>query len=1296
MRLKIYIFLIFSCFSVFIDAQYLPVRHLETVSFSSKGKTDYKSQDYIFPAGRNRVVVFTMYIERKNSGNNGDNHIITNFNTDSSVRYLDFKVNNISAEPRNWGYANSASTGSNVLSDASFFNMGQMFYLYESLIPAGTANITWNNITVPKDDGDEIILVISTFENVLPYTYIAQQSSFNGFGFTNTSFATVLSSTYEGLPVRFNRSHSERKFLGVTFSSYEDYFTPSTTEWTNLHTVRVNNASGTVNSLHPALTNSTTGSESSGISGRIDMASHGATSPPIYSLQRNNSKFLNHTYSHVYLLEPLGTGQVTGKIVFDKDGSSTIDGVGTALAADFVNVIDLGTNLVIYSAMINVDGSYVIPPGYVYEFRSYGFEISKRPGITGEQSPGVELYPNWDFVGESVSTSGNDGNPNGIIRYNFGVIPSNIINFNFGVRNISDADGDGIVDYLDLDNDNDGILDSFEKGSCADPSSILSLTGYKGELFEGFGNESNSIASHNSYAEIVASATFPTANYNRIATFEYYEKEKTGNAFDIMLTAEDINAAETTSTSKIRNFVGVPIPNLGSNYDFAIRLSKTITAHEVGIYSIQDILTDDHLFVYVNGNRVFQRQNSYSIINKNVGIVNLVEGDVLSILIVEEGVANTNAMIQITKNSGSCMRDTDRDGIPDHLDLDSDNDGCPDAIEGDDNVLKSHLNGNGSIDVTTNGGVNTNGVPQLVNSGGAADIGVDVGQGIGSSVTALINACYSKAVNDINQTPINTIVKGNILINDKSSNLLSILSSQIFNEDGILSNLLIGTLTPIYTENGFLAGHFILNLNGSYEFTPAQDFTGSVPIHYLNINNLGGSNSALLKIQVIPTVNTTVNNKPIAHNDNATTIRNVAVSSNVLSNDSDADDDPIYVSSANILGVTIPIGGSGIQVSGINHLGEVVENAGTITFSSNGAYTFNPASFFIGILNPIHYTISDGKGGVDNAILQIYIDNGLTNSTYSNDDANITFKGRSISGDVSLNDTDPQGNVQNVTSAKNGENDINIGVPTMLPDIGVLTLNSNGEYTFTPLSEYVGTTSISYTICDTGNPQSCDTAVLYLTSMNAIEHCYQLPIKVNDYNNASKHGITSLGRAGEKEGNWPIVRQSAWTVLESKSKGFVINRVEFNNSNGLPIGIPNEHFIEGMMVFDITNDCLKIYDGNSWNCYSTEGCPITQNTVSASYSCLAATIDGDYIKGVQANSNNTITLTLEVTTVGSYPAFRYTGGGLIFNSLPGNFTTTGTKNITLTAVGTPINSGTTILTPNHPSLCSMSFEAIDE
>lgn len=91
----------------------------------------------------------------------------------------------------------------------------------------------------------------------------------------------------------------------------------------------------------------------------------------------------------------------------------------------------------------------------------------------------------------------------------------------------------------------------------------------------------------------------------------------------------------------------------------------------------------------------------------------------------------------------------------------------------------------------------------------------------------------------------------------------------------------------------------------------------------------------------------------------------------------------------------------------------------------------------------------------------------------------------------------------------------------------------------------------------------------------------------------TKQGITSLGRAGSNGDNWPMVRQGAWTALESKTKGFVVNRLTTAEINLIPAA----NLVEGMMVYDTTLNCLKVYttidNGTTygWNCMNTQTCP---------------------------------------------------------------------------------------------------------
>ena len=100
-------------------------------------------------------------------------------------------------------------------------------------------------------------------------------------------------------------------------------------------------------------------------------------------------------------------------------------------------------------------------------------------------------------------------------------------------------------------------------------------------------------------------------------------------------------------------------------------------------------------------------------------------------------------------------------------------------------------------------------------------------------------------------------------------------------------------------------------------------------------------------------------------------------------------------------------------------------------------------------------------------------------------------------------------------------------------------------------------------------------------------YCYKLPEKVAGNPNPVKHGITALNRAESDNSQWPQARQSAWTVLESKTKGFVVNRLTASEI----AAIPTANLVEGMMVYDKDAHCLKIYNGTIWSCFNTQTCP---------------------------------------------------------------------------------------------------------
>ena len=144
---------------------------------------------------------------------------------------------------------------------------------------------------------------------------------------------------------------------------------------------------------------------------------------------------------------------------------------------------------------------------------------------------------------------------------------------------------------------------------------------------------------------------------------------------------------------------------------------------------------------------------------------------------------------------------------------------------------------------------------------------------------------------------------------------------------------------------------------------------------------------------------------------------------------------------------------------------------------------------------------------------------------------------------------------------------------------------------------YVYSLKVSYPYDDTPtsyNVTSTTTVTLEVSPAGSINcACYKDPVidTVNKY--PTKLGITALGSAGATSGTptdfWPEKVQGGHIALESRHKGFVINRVENTGAILIPV--------EGMLIFDMSDGQPKIYTIKSgdttpdWHTFTTPSCP---------------------------------------------------------------------------------------------------------
>ncbi|HUL00881.1 MAG TPA: cadherin-like domain-containing protein, partial [Nitrospirota bacterium] len=227
-------------------------------------------------------------------------------------------------------------------------------------------------------------------------------------------------------------------------------------------------------------------------------------------------------------------------------------------------------------------------------------------------------------------------------------------------------------------------------------------------------------------------------------------------------------------------------------------------------------------------------------------------------------------------------------------------------------------------------------------------------------------------------------------------------------------------------------------LNGTLAGPSAYRFTnyGSLKVQ------VGNSVSSVQVQYALPT-------PPMAVNDAYSTNQNTALSvvaPGVLSNDTDPQGKALTAQ----------------LVSGPSH--------GTLTLNSNGSFTYTPSSNYTGS-DSFTYQANDGSltsGIATVAITIVPVGSSpvAVNDSYSaNQGTPLTV----VAPGVLSNDTDPQGKALTAQLVSG-------------PDNGTLTLNTDGSFTYTPVTNYVGNDSFTYQANDGTANSNIATVSITVTS----------------------------------------------------------------------------------------------------------------------------------------------------------------------------------------------------------------------
>ena len=270
---------------------------------------------------------------------------------------------------------------------------------------------------------------------------------------------------------------------------------------------------------------------------------------------------------------------------------------------------------------------------------------------------------------------------------------------------VGDCDGDEVLDYIDLDDNNNGILDTEECPITYIDFSAISTglaPGDTARVFNNFLDGSNLTASITIEAPVQVVGTdgrvsISSVNGGSLLRFEDANPAEIGHAFTTTMTFG--------SATKIRigadSGIGVSNINKADQFQFV--------ALGVPAEFEWTVLSSANANILASGNSITVSGTSLT----------FVEFDIYSNLPVSQIRVNYLNLTNESLNSGqfvfSMCRDSDFDGIIDEEDYDSDNDGCSDANEAYNSVGAD--GGDGEMYGTdsprptlSNGRVNSNGL----------------------------------------------------------------------------------------------------------------------------------------------------------------------------------------------------------------------------------------------------------------------------------------------------------------------------------------------------------------------------------------------------------------------------------------------------------------------------------------------------------------------------------------------------------------------------------------------------------
>ena len=263
-------------------------------------------------------------------------------------------------------------------------------------------------------------------------------------------------------------------------------------------------------------------------------------------------------------------------------------------------------------------------------------------------------------------------------------------------------------------------------------------------------------------------------------------------------------------------------------------------------------------------------------------------------------------------------------------------------------------------------------------------------------------------------------------------------------------------------------GHLVVPDQRQLHLHAQCRFRGQRHVHLHGHDGKGSFDTATVTITVA-----NVNQVPDAKDDAFSTLRNTAVSGNVLTNtnpngpDTDPDGDKLFASLA------------------------AAPTNGNVVLNSDGSFSYTPNAGFVGT-DTFTYKASDGLD-TDTATVKITVTRAGRSGRFGRLPSPLRKTPRSPATCW------PTTSIRKGTSSRS--------ISTTAPSSGTLITDSAGNFTYTPFPNFFGTDSFTYTIQDAKGVTDTAKVTLTFTPVNDID-------AVNDIFSTDEDKSLTRGRAG--------------------------------------------------------------------------------------------------------------------------------------------------------------------------------------